>query len=138
MPATAARNLYVLNPKKQFDEKEQEAIQEMVNSDENTKEDNVLLEKAYLNSFWQMLRLKLAAQSIMLATFGYAGFSMYLGVFNVSVLRVLAGTGLVTQSFVIYIGKFRMDDLQNQIEPLYKRQIDAYERFFQDDYDDYN
>ena len=58
--------------------------------------DNVLLEKAYLNSFWQMLRLKLAAQSIMLATFGYAGFSMYLGVFNVSILRVLAGTGLVT------------------------------------------
>ena len=100
--------------------------------------DNVLLEKAYLNSFWQMLRLKLAAQSIMLATFGYAGFSMYLGVFNVSILRVLAGTGLVTQSFVIYISKFKMDNLQNQIEPLYKRQTDAYERFFQDDYDDYN
>ena len=37
MPATAARNLYVLNPKKQFDEKEQEAIQEMVNSDDETK-----------------------------------------------------------------------------------------------------
>ena len=68
-----------------------------------------------------MLRLKLAAQSIMIATFGYAGFSMYLGVFNVPTLRILAGTGLVTQSFVIYIGKFKMDNLQNQIEPLYKK-----------------
>ena len=67
----------------------------------------------------------------------YTGVSMYLRVFNASIFRVICGTGFVLQAYVTYLSRIKLDDYQKQIEPLYEKQVDAYEKFFTDDYDDY-
>ena len=68
----------------------------------------------------------------------YTGISMYLRVFSTSYFRVVCGSGFMLQAYVTYLSRIKLDDYQKQIEPLYEKQIDSYEKFFRDDYDDYS
>ena len=52
-------------------------------------------------------------------------------------MRVLTGFGLIFHMYSMYLKRIKMDDYQQQLEPLYKKQVQAYERFMQDTYEGY-
>ena len=72
--------MYVFKQTEKYKEEEKRLIGEIAKSEQ--REDNVFLEKTYLNTFWQMFRLKIGVQAILFGTVGYTGFTMYLRVFN--------------------------------------------------------
>ena len=100
-PAAPTRNLYVFKQPAKYLEEEKKLVGELNQSDQ--REDNVLLEKAYLNTFWEMFRLKLGVQAILFGMLTYTGVTVYLRVFNVSYFRVVCGTGLALQAYVTYL-----------------------------------
>lgn len=67
---------------------------------------------------------------------GYGGISIATATFNGSVMRSICGIGVVVHMYAMYLKRVKMANYQEQIEPLYKKQVHAYERFFMDTFDD--
>ena len=66
------------------------------------------------------------------ATLGYCLVSMPTKTFSASAFRMLAGCGLVAQSYCMYLKRITLKDYEAQIEPVYEKQIESYQRYLSD------
>lgn len=78
--------------------------------------------------------MSIVVQCMLAGIITYGVASISLGKFSGTVLRCATGVGLITHMFSMYLKRFKMENLQQQIEPLYTKQIQAYERFLTDDF----
>ena len=65
------------------------------NSDSIDNDENILLEKAYMQTFWNAFRLKMVAQLWFVGTLSYGVTSLYFRSFNMLFFRSLAVGGII-------------------------------------------
>lgn len=135
MPLAPTRNLYLWSPSQEECE-ESEAPKEHETT--QARDSNVLLERQYLKTYWHYFRVSLGVQGILATCVLYGGVTIATHTFSGTVMRSFCGAGLILHMYSMYLKRVKMDDLQNQIEPLYKKQVDAYERFLSDSYEGYD
>ena len=130
-PVAPIHNLYVIQPSGS----PVDVSEKPVAADSDARDENILLEKKYLKTYWHYFRVSLGVQAMLGLCVGYGGFTIYTATFNGSVMRCFCGIGIVMQAYTMYLKRVEMERIQERIEPLYKRQIKAYERFSQDNYE---
>ena len=91
MPLAPTRNLYFLKPSGAA----VEDLQHKPSEDGLGRDDNVLLERRYLNLYWHYFRASIGVQMILGSCFVYGGIGVATGTLNVSILRTFAGFGIV-------------------------------------------
>ena len=130
MPLAPTRNLYVFAPKA-----DQKPTDPTTQSTETGRDDNLLIERQYLNTYWHYFRVSLAVQGILALCVGYGGITIATNTFNGSVMRCFCGAGLVLHCYGMYLKRVKMMQWQEQMEPLYKKQVKAYEKFIMDSFE---
>jgi len=94
MPMEPTRNLYVLYPEK-GEEKE--------GDQDANRDDNILVEKQYLSTYWHYFRVSIGVQSILMSCVAYGGATIAIGKFNGSFMRSICGVGLVLHMYGMYL-----------------------------------
>jgi len=129
-PLAATRNIYfIYNPNANKDT----GATELASTGEYKRDDNILLEKAYMSTFWQAFRVEVGVQMALAGTLFYTAVGFATRTFSNSTFRVFLMCGLTTHCYSMYLRRITMNDYQRQIEPLYGKQVKAYERFFYDE-----
>ena len=106
MPLAPTRNLYVLYPK----DNGKEDPSEVVESSSEERDDNVLLERQYLKTYWHYFRVSMGVQGILAGCVMYGGATIYMGNFKGSVMRAFCGVGIVLHGYAMYLKRVKMDD----------------------------
>ena len=120
MPLAPTRNLYIWKPSGEATA--EETTRGPAKPEESVaRDDNVLLERRYLNTYWHYFRASIGVQVVMGTCFTYGGISIATGTFSGSALRSFAGCGLVLQVYAMYLNMIKMQGMQEKIEPLYNR-----------------
>ena len=105
MPAETANNLYLLYPK------EEKSEQKEAQDADSERDNNILLEKKYLSTYWHYFRVSIGVQGVMATTLTYGVGSVFLGKFNGSVMRSFCGVGIVLHMYALYLKRIKMDDI---------------------------
>ena len=72
-------------------------------------------------------------QLSVISGFVYLGLSLSQRCFNMRYFQLLISIGFINQCGIIYIKMVKLEDLRNQIEPIYAKELEAYEKFYHEE-----
>ena len=85
----------------------------MIESTSEARDDNLLLERQYLKTYWHYFRVSMGVQGILASCVVYGGTTIYMGNFKGSVMRAFCGVGIVLHGYCMYLKRVKMDNYQN-------------------------